>query len=1003
MDESEIAKNLLPSPPERIGPYRLEDQLGVGGMGAVYRAYDERLERPVAIKHILPELAGNATAWKRLRREAKAVARMNHPAIVQIYDIVEHDSGDWIVMELVDGKTLFSMLENGPLELPVALDLIRQITAGLAAAHAKGVVHRDLKTENVMVTTDGQVKILDFGLAKAMWRGADKSLSIEGSILGTGRAMSPEQALSDEVSHRSDLFSLGTLIYETTTGEAPFTGQSIFRVLAQVCSEPHPPPRAANPELPEELADLIDRLLEKDPEKRPASATEVLEVLGTITLSPRRQGAHEAPPRRRWARPDLTASGTGMHAAEKTLWLPSPRRRKESTSSIHIRTLLRTTIKKPQLLLELGGGHAQEVALQHDRLVRGLLAKFGGLEIDKFDDGFLLLFKLPSEAVSYALFYRQRLADFRREEGVDLGVGTAIHLGEMHMTENLPVDVSRGANQLEVTGPARLIVTRAAELAGDGQILMTQMAYELARRTITGEEEELELEWAMHGRYRFRDTGEDQPIFEVGLPGETSSRPPGDTPVASLLPAQRERERPAIDGRRRWILPLLAAIALALALAVYFAPDSGEPVVSTPARPAIAVLGFRNAKGRSDIAWLSTALSELFATDLATGGELRLIPGESIARMKHELSLPDVETLGNETLEAIAQNLGTDYVLLGSYLPGSNAELRLLVRLQDTRLAENIFALSDAGTEDELFEMVSRIGTKLRSRLKIDELSAAEVEAVRATLSTSAEANRLYSEGLEKLRSFDVLAARELLLKAVAIEPGFALAHAALSEAWRALGFDQEALASAENAFEQAEGLPREQVLSIQGRFYEAASQWQEAIDTFRSLSDFFPDNVDYGLRLAEVQTSAGRVKEALLTVEELRGLPAPARDDPRIDLAQANAAYPLSDYQAMVAATTMAETKGRALKAKVLVAEALYTKGRALRRLGRNEAAVEALEEARTIFARVGDRGKVAQALTSIAVLAKFEGDLTGAEKLYRQALSIHQETGNRKKNRGC
>ena len=114
MDETEVAENLLPPPPERVGPYRIEDRLGIGGMGAVYRAYDERLERTVAVKHILPELAGDEKAWKRLRHEAKTVARLNHPAIVQIYDIEEHDSGDWIIMELVDGKTSSRCSKRGP-------------------------------------------------------------------------------------------------------------------------------------------------------------------------------------------------------------------------------------------------------------------------------------------------------------------------------------------------------------------------------------------------------------------------------------------------------------------------------------------------------------------------------------------------------------------------------------------------------------------------------------------------------------------------------------------------------------------------------------------------------------------------------------------------------------------------------------------------------------------------------------------------------------------------
>ncbi len=1005
---------MLPPPPERVGPYRLEDRLGIGGMGAVYGAYDERLERPVAIKHILPELAGDSKAWKRLRREAKAVARMNHPAVVQIYDIVEHDDGDWIVMELIDGRTLSSMLEDGPFELDQALGLIRQVVAGLAAAHAKGVVHRDLKTENVMVTRDGQVKILDFGLAKSLWRGPDSSLSVEGSILGTGRAMSPEQAFGDEISQRSDLFSLGTLIYEVTTGEAPFKGASIFRVLAQICSDPHPPPREVNPALPEELAELIDHLLQKDPVHRPASAEQVLESLEAIVLlpsqgneTPAKGGAGETPPRRGanetqtarqpaapWKTRPARTGVTGEHAVDDTLWmnpvrLPG-RRPKESTSSIQIQTLLRIMIKKPRGRRLPGDGSSQVIGSRHDRLVRGLLARFGGLEIDKLDDGFLLLFKLPSEAVLYALDYQQRLV----EECVDLAASIGIHLDELHMTENLPADVSRGAKQLEVAGPAKLMVSRAATLAGVGQVLMTQMAYELARRAITGEED-IELDWVAHGKYRIQGAKEDQLIFEVGFPGEISNRPPDDTPAASRLPGQRDHKVRLAGGRRkRWILPLLAAVAV-LAFGLWWRWSSEADT----RRPTLAVMGFKNLSGRAEMEWMSTALAELFAAELAAGGDLRLVTGESVARMKLELAVPTSEALAADTLHSIRRNLGTDLVLVGSYLAldDEGKTLRLQPRLQPTDDGETILVTA-TGSESELFELVSRAALGLRKGLGLGGISSQEKAAVQATLSANQEANRLYFEGLEKLRGFDVPAARDSLRQAVEAEPSFALAHAALSEAWRALGFDREALASAKSAYEQAEGLPREQVLSIQGRFYEADSRWQEAIDTFRTLSDIAPDNVDYGLRLAEVQTSAGRGRHALITIEELRKLPEPAREDPRIDLARANAAYSLSDYQAMVAATTKAENKGRALKAKVLVAEALYTKGRALRRLGSNPAAAEALQEAWTIFAEVGDRGKVAQALTSIAVLSKFKGDLTGAEQLYRQALSIHRQTGNRK-----
>ncbi len=668
------------------------------------------------------------------------------------------------------------------------------------------------------------------------------------------------------------------------------------------------------------------------------------------------------------------------------------------TQTFSLETLLVTDlVGSTQLVGDLGDARAAEVLAHHDRLARDLLGRFQGREIDK-TDGFLLLFKRPIDAVRFALEYHLLLIRLSEQARIELKARVGIHLGEVILHENLPHDVFRGAKPLEVLGLAKPIAARAMGLAEGGQTLLTRAAFDLVRRAV--DEDEIEgrrLHWLSHGEYRFKGVEQSLPIFEIGLEGVAPLRAPADTEKARHL-ADGDREALSRRAPPRWLWWIAAAL-LALAVVVVWSSKSSLRVAE--ARPAIAVLGFKNLSERPEIAWLSTALSELFATDLATGGELRLIPGESISRMKLELALTDIDTLSSETLGAIAQNLGTDYVLLGSYFPisnGGSTEFQLILHLQDTRPGEPTISLSDSATEAELFEVVSRAGTQLRRRLRVGELSATEAEAVRATLSASPKANRLYSEGLEKLRGFDALAARDLLQQAVAAEPGFALAHAVLSEAWSALGYDGEALASARSGFEQAEGLPREQVLAIQGRFYEADSRWPEAVDTFRTLWDEFPDDVEYGLRLAEVETGAGRGQDALRTAEELRRLPAPARDDPRIDLVQAAAAYSLSDYSGTVEATTAAEDKGRAQQATVLVAEALYLRGRALRRLGRIVAAVEVFEEARTSFDRFDDRGKVAQALTSIAVLSKLEGDLAEAEKLYRQALAIHRQTGNRK-----
>jgi tetratricopeptide (TPR) repeat protein len=279
MDETDL-------PRERIGPYRLESRLGQGGMGEVFLAFDERLERRVAIKRIRFRPDAGAEAPERFRREARAAARLNHPAIVQVYDLVTDETGDAIVLEHVLGRPLAELVGTPALTPAWAVRLGSEIAQGLAHAHAAGFVHRDLKAENVMVTTDGHAKILDFGLAKPVLRGGEESLTADGMVLGTYHAMSPEQAGGGEVDPRSDLFSLGALLYEMLTGVSPFRGGNPLESLKRVLTETPPPLAALRPDLPAALAALVDRLLAKNREERPQTAAEVARSLDEIAGLP---------------------------------------------------------------------------------------------------------------------------------------------------------------------------------------------------------------------------------------------------------------------------------------------------------------------------------------------------------------------------------------------------------------------------------------------------------------------------------------------------------------------------------------------------------------------------------------------------------------------------------------------------------------------------------------------------------------------------------------------
>jgi tetratricopeptide (TPR) repeat protein len=234
-----------------------------------------------------------------------------------------------------------------------------------------------------------------------------------------------------------------------------------------------------------------------------------------------------------------------------------------------------------------------------------------------------------------------------------------------------------------------------------------------------------------------------------------------------------------------------------------------------------------------------------------------------------------------------------------------------------------------------LLDIVTRIGARLRGRLGITGLSPAEAATVEASIPSNPAAVRLYAEGLDKLRLFDAQAARALLDQAVASDPTHPLAHSALALAWSSLGYDERARQSARRAYELSGSLAREDRMWVEGRYHEAMNEHGEAIKTYQALYGFFPDNLEYGLQLATAETAAGKGKEALETIDSLRRLPMPMKNDLRIDRAEAVAASALSDFKRQQAAAARAVAKGREQGARLLVASALLSEGNAWQELG--------------------------------------------------------------------
>ncbi|MGH9586028.1 MAG: protein kinase domain-containing protein [Acidobacteriaceae bacterium] len=283
-------------PGARLGRYVIIEPLGAGGMGVVYKAHDEKLDRIVAVKVLTSGVLSNEAARNHFRREALALARLNHPHIAALYDVGEQDATDYIVMECVQGQSLRAALDAKAFSPVEATRITMQIAEALEEAHEQGVVHRDLKPANVMLTPKGNVKVLDFGVAKLLAGDGLQSSTETTRLIGTPLYMSPEQALGKAVDRRTDLWSLGALYYELLTGQPPFRGESGMAVLHAIIAEPFPPLRRVRPDLPEEIGPIVNRALQKDPARRYATAAEMARYLSSCLMTATAPASSVAPP-----------------------------------------------------------------------------------------------------------------------------------------------------------------------------------------------------------------------------------------------------------------------------------------------------------------------------------------------------------------------------------------------------------------------------------------------------------------------------------------------------------------------------------------------------------------------------------------------------------------------------------------------------------------------------------------------------------------------------------
>jgi eukaryotic-like serine/threonine-protein kinase len=745
---------------QTISHYLILEQIGAGGMGVVYRAHDERLDRDVALKVLSPAMADDKEFLARFRREARTLSKLNHPNIATVHDFDTQAGTSFLVMEFIQGTSLVDKIRSGPLPEKELLLLGVQLLDGLRAAHAEGIIHRDLKPGNLRETLDGRLKILDFGLARTLQSDLDVTQSVATTgVVGTLPYMAPEQLRGECADARTDIYSIGVVLYELATGSRPFPETFGPRLIDSILHRIPLSVREINSQISSELESVIGKALEKEPQRRYGSAREMLNAIEHIRGNP-----------------------------------PIPEK-------------LATPSGKPRKV-----------------------------------------FSLPQIKLRNAI--------------------------------------------------AAVVLTAAAGLGL----------------------------WAFSGR---------------------------------------------LFSRKNF-------------------------------RPTVAVLGFKNQTATPETDWVSTSLSDMLASELAAGDLVVPTPGESVARMKLDLALPNQASYSPETIQKVQRSLHCDYVVYGALFdPGKSAggRVQLNLQLQSAKSGEILATINnETGTELALPDLAARLGATLRAKLGLPGINLSQSTELQAAVPSTPEATRLYFMGLGQLRNFDLLGAKDSLTKATVADPNFSLAHAYLAEAWNALGYDAKAKEEAKTGFELSSHLGREDKTLVEARFREISSEWEQAADLYRSLWTLYPENSEYAIRAADVQIRAGKANDALKTIGLLRKQPDSIGKDPRLDLKEAEAAESLSDFPKEKQAALRAADSARAKASHLLEAEALWRACGAMAFLGEAAGAQAACRQSIGLAKPVGDLLLVARAFTILGLVAGTQGDPKQSLEQHRQALEFARKIGSRR-----
>lgn len=451
----------------------------------------------------------------------------------------------------------------------------------------------------------------------------------------------------------------------------------------------------------------------------------------------------------------------------------------------------------------------------------------------------------------------------------------------------------------------------------------------------------------------------------------------------------------AATPRPRWMM--LAGGSVAAALVVLAGALAGLRVIAPAPHRIVAVLGFRNLSGRPEAGWLSTALAELIDAQLAADAAFHTIPGETVSRLRADLHLPESEGYSVASLARIRAYSGADVVVVGSFIQADDGSpVTITISAQDATTGDVLARWSETRPLAALPDVAAAAGAALRERLGARRLKPAQLKAVRAAHTVNPAALQLYAKGLERLRAADALGARDLLQQAVLAEPRYALAHSALAEAWRRLGFDTRATEAAATAVAHAGPLGDGQRLLVEARAHAAALRWQEAVAEYGALWRAAPDDVDLGLALAVAQVQQGAPAEALDTLAALRRLCGSTAGLAAVDLQAAAALRLLGRHEEALAAAEDAASRAAREGVRLAGAAAVHEQALASASLGRREQAVALARDAARLYAGAGDESGRAAAVLLEGDLMEQGGEQERARACWTEAAIVGRRVGS-------